>query len=107
MNLNRITTLLEPVLYAPSPHQDDRPENTVIDMIVIHNISLPPGEFGTGAVEDFFCGKLDFSKHPYYSGIAELKVSAHLFIDRSRNAFFIKKRLAILAIMPRIQFGFS
>lgn len=50
---------------------------------MIHNISLPPGEFGTGCVNDFFCNQLDSSRHPYFASIAELKVSAHLFIART------------------------
>jgi len=83
MKVDRVSSLLTPARYAPSPHCDDRPENTTIDMIVIHNISLPPGEFDTGAVEKFFCGKLDFSQHPYYETIKDLKVSPHLFIDRT------------------------
>lgn len=65
-----------------SPNFNQRPENTVIDLLVIHNISLPPGEFGGGYVQQFFQNKLDASLHPYFSTIAELKVSAHLFIER-------------------------
>jgi AmpD protein len=71
------------VLHRSSPHCDARPEGTVIDMIVVHGISLPPGEFGTDAVETFFCGHLDAPAHPYYSGISHLKVSSHLFIKRT------------------------
>jgi AmpD protein len=52
-------------------------------MIVIHGISLPPGEFGSNAVEAFFCGHLDTTTHSYYSDIAHLKVSSHLFIKRT------------------------
>lgn len=65
-----------------SPNFNQRPEDTAIDLLVIHNISLPPGEFGGGYVQDFFQNKLDASLHPYFSIIAELKVSAHLFIER-------------------------
>lgn len=83
MKIDRVTSLLNPVRYEPSAHCDERPENTTIDMIVIHNISLPPGEFGTGAIEKFFCGQLDFSQHPYYATIADLRVSSHLLIDRT------------------------
>jgi len=82
MKINAHTGLLEPVHYLASSHCDVRPEHTVIDMIVVHNISLPPGEFGTGAVEKFFCGTLDFSLHEYYASIAHLRVSSHLFISR-------------------------
>lgn len=75
--------LLEPAQQLTSPHCDERPIGTPIDAIIIHNISLPPGEFGTGAIEQFFCGKLDSSAHPYFDSIKELKVSAHLVIKRS------------------------
>jgi AmpD protein len=74
--------LLEGVRYLPSEHYDARPDNMQIDMIVIHGISLPPGQFGTGAVEQFFCGKLDFKDHPYYETISHLRVSSHLLINR-------------------------
>lgn len=82
MIINVKTGLLEDVIFLPTTHCDARPEDTPIDMIVIHSISLPPNEFGTGCVEKFFCGDLDFSQHPYFAGIANLKVSAHLFINR-------------------------
>lgn len=65
-----------------SPNFNQRPENTAIDLLVIHNISLPPGEFGGGYVQQFFQNRLDASLHPYFATIAELKVSAHLFIER-------------------------
>jgi AmpD protein len=77
------TGLLTTAVYKPSSHCDERPEDTTIDMIVIHCISLPPEQFGTGDVEDFFCGKLDFASHSAYAAIAHLKVSAHLFIKRT------------------------
>lgn len=64
------------------PYYDDRPADACIDMIVIHGISLPPGQFGANYIEDFFCGKLDLSAHEYFSQIANLKVSAHLLINR-------------------------
>ncbi|MDR7090748.1 MULTISPECIES: 1,6-anhydro-N-acetylmuramyl-L-alanine amidase AmpD [Cellvibrio] len=67
---------------CPSPNFNFRPENTDISLLVIHNISLPPGEFGGGYVQKFFQNTLDASLHPYFSTIAELKVSAHLFIER-------------------------
>jgi len=67
---------------CPSPNANQRPSGQVIDLLVIHNISLPPGKFGTGCVQDFFSNRLDISKDPYFQTIAELKVSAHLFIER-------------------------
>lgn len=85
--INVKTHLLEPVIFRPSSHYDDRPENEQINMIVIHNISLPPGEFGTEAVEQFFCGQLNANAHPFFSEIAELKVAAHLFIRRNGETF--------------------
>jgi N-acetyl-anhydromuramoyl-L-alanine amidase len=83
LTLNTVSGLLDPVFYCPSPHHDARPEGQAIDMIVVHNISLPPGEFGSIAIEDFFSGQLDTSSHPYFASIAHLKVSAHLLIKRS------------------------
>lgn len=74
--------LLDPVIYCASPYCDERPQANNIDLIVIHGISLPPGQFGNQAIEAFFCGKLDFSQHAYYPSIAHLKVSAHLLIKR-------------------------
>lgn len=75
--------LLHPVTYCPSPHWNERPPDTDIDLIVIHGISLPPREFGTDAVEAFFCGTLDVRQHPFYASIADLRVSSHLFIKRT------------------------
>jgi AmpD protein len=74
--------LLREALYLPSPHRNARPSAMAIDVVVVHGISLPPAEFGTGAVERFFCGKLDHTEHAYFDTIKELKVSAHLFISR-------------------------
>lgn len=68
--------------FCPSPNFNVRPENSEIDLLIIHNISLPPGEFGGGYVQQFFQNKLDSCQHPYFETIAELKVSAHLFIER-------------------------
>ena len=65
-----------------SPNQDHRPDDATIDLIVIHAISLPPGEFCTAYVEALFCNQLNAGDHPYFAGIAELRVSAHLLIDR-------------------------
>lgn len=66
----------------PSPHQDARPEGATIDLLVIHNISLPPGEFGGPYIEQLFTGCLDPAQHPYFAGICGLEVSAHLLIRR-------------------------
>lgn len=68
---------------CPSPNINERPEQTHINLLVVHNISLPPGEFGGGHVQAFFQNKLDIDAHPYFATIAGLRVSAHLFIDRA------------------------
>ena len=66
----------------PSPHFDQRPDPTDIDLLIIHYISLPPEQFGGGFIEDFFQGKLDKNAHPYFEEIGDLRVSAHCLIDR-------------------------
>lgn len=67
----------------PSPNCDDRPADVAIDLLVIHAISLPPGEFGGGAIEALFLNQLNPVQHPYYSGIAGLRVSAHFLVRRN------------------------
>ena len=64
-----------------SPNCSSR-EKGEISLLVIHNISLPPGKFGGGHVEEFFQNILDPQAHPYFDEIKELKVSSHLFIER-------------------------
>lgn len=65
-----------------SPNCDERPAQAGMDLLVIHNISLPPGEFGGPGVEQLFTNRLDPGAHPYYAGIHMLRVSAHFFIRR-------------------------
>ena len=69
-----------------SPNFGERPPGAEIDLLVIHNISLPPGEFGGPWVEQLFCGRLDPGIHPYFAAIADNPVSAHLFIRRDGEA---------------------
>lgn len=66
---------------CPSPNFNARPEGE-ISLLVIHNISLPPGQFGTGRVQQFFQNRLPVAEHPYFAGIAQLTVSAHFLIER-------------------------
>jgi len=70
-----------------SPNQDKRPENAQVDLVVIHHISLPPGEFSNQTsrqhIVDFFLNKLDPNAHPYFAEIADQKVSSHFLITRS------------------------
>ena len=67
----------------PSPNYNQRPENTEIQLIVIHNISLPPSQFGGGYIEQFFQNQLDWSVHPYFQSIEGMQVSTHLLILRT------------------------
>lgn len=66
----------------PSPNCDARPDGVGVDLLVIHNISLPPGEFGGRWIQDLFTNRLDPSAHPYFAEIADLRVSAHLLLCR-------------------------
>jgi N-acetyl-anhydromuramoyl-L-alanine amidase len=65
-----------------SPNCNDRPAQTVVDLLVIHNISLPPRQYGGGGVEALFTNCLDPAEHSFYADIAQLRVSAHFFIRR-------------------------
>lgn len=65
-----------------SPNFNGRPPAALVDLLVIHNISLPPGQFGSGCVEAFFCNQLDHDSHPYFNEIRGMEVSAHLLITR-------------------------
>ena len=67
---------------SPSPNQDARPPNTQISLLVIHGISLPPGQFGGGYVESLFCNTLDHSRHPDFEPLRGLRLSAHFLIGR-------------------------
>ena len=65
-----------------SVNHDDRPEGMPIDLVGVHSISLPPGEYGGDAIERFFSNELPADEHPYFAGIHELCVSAHVLIKR-------------------------
>ncbi len=71
------------VAWKRSPNFDDRPDKNDISLLVIHNISLPPGEFGGCFVDDLFQNQLECHAHPYFKRLEGLKVSSHLLIDRS------------------------
>ena len=70
------------VRWCPSPNFGPRPDGSSISLLVVHNISLPPEQFGGPHIENFFCNCLDTAVHPYFETIAELKVSAHALIRR-------------------------
>jgi len=65
-----------------SPNQDERPDGEGVNLLVIHNISLPPGKFGGDAIIQFFTNRLDFDADPYYEGLRGLKVAPHFLIRR-------------------------
>ena len=65
-----------------SPNVDARPDGCAVTLLVIHNISLPGGQFGTPHVSDLFTGRVDYNAHPSFSDLRGLKVSSHFFIRR-------------------------
>ena len=67
---------------VPSPHHNERAAPDDISLLVVHGISLPPGEFGGPFIDDLFMGRLDPDAHPYFAGIHQLRVSAHCLIRR-------------------------
>jgi AmpD protein len=73
---------LDTAVRRPSPNCNGRPDPDDISLLVIHNISLPPGEYGTGCVQQFFCNELDCDSHPWFEAIRGVEVSAHLLIER-------------------------
>lgn len=83
MQVDPATGLLNAVRYLPSPNGDDRPLGPAIDLIVIHGISLPPGEFGGPWIDALFANTLDSAAHPYFQTLIGLRVSAHLLIRRN------------------------
>ncbi|HEX2668646.1 MAG TPA: 1,6-anhydro-N-acetylmuramyl-L-alanine amidase AmpD [Gammaproteobacteria bacterium] len=77
-----VTGLLSGTAYRPSPHCDARPAGMAVDLLVIHGISLPPGEFGGPWIEQLFLGQLPPDAHSYFKDIAGLRVASHLLIRR-------------------------
>jgi len=73
---------LDQVRRVDSPNFDARPPSSAVELIVIHNISLPPGSYGNGHIEQLFTNKLNFSADPFFAQIVGARVSAHLLIDR-------------------------
>lgn len=81
-DIDKSTSLLLDSLYVPSPNCDERPDQEDISLIVVHNISLPPGKFGGHHIEQFFTNRLDVTEHPFFETIADKRVSAHVLIRR-------------------------
>jgi AmpD protein len=71
-----------PARRCPSPNFGPRPAGTAVTLVVVHSISLPPGEYGGDDVERLFTNRLDASAHPFYAGLRGLEVSAHFFVRR-------------------------
>ena len=65
-----------------SPNYDDRPEGCEVSLIIVHGISLPPGEYGGGWIDDFFTNQLNADAHPYFAEIRDVRVSSHFLICR-------------------------
>lgn len=82
MRVDAGSGLADGARFVPSPNRNPRPPQTSVEALIVHCISLPPGEFGGDAVEKFFCNRLDAGGHPYYRAIAGMKVSAHFFLRR-------------------------
>ncbi|MDI9347299.1 MAG: 1,6-anhydro-N-acetylmuramyl-L-alanine amidase AmpD [Methylacidiphilales bacterium] len=78
---------VSPSTCIPSPNYDSRTQDTIINCIIIHAISLPPKNTETKWVIDFFTNQLDPSKHPYFETMHHLKVSSHFLIDPAGNLF--------------------
>lgn len=74
--------LIHPALQCPSPNQDSRPGTADPCLIILHGISLPPGEYGGPYIEQLFTNTLNKDEHPYFAEIHQLKVSAHLLVRR-------------------------
>ncbi|HEY8097699.1 MAG TPA: 1,6-anhydro-N-acetylmuramyl-L-alanine amidase AmpD [Methylobacter sp.] len=78
INQHRLTGIPQ----TPSQNFDERPDPEDISLLVIHCISLPPGEFSNDYIAQLFCNRLDPDEHPYFKEIYQLKVSAHLLLKR-------------------------
>jgi AmpD protein len=81
-SIDPATGLLRGARQVLSPHCDGRPASMLPELIVVHGISLPPGEFGGPWIEQLFAGNLSCDAHPYFASVAPLRVSAHLLIRR-------------------------
>jgi len=82
MKIETSTGLLSGARQVASPNFDPRPSGIEVDTLVVHAISMPPGEYGGSDIEHLFCNQLDLGCHPFYPGLDGLTVSAHLLIRR-------------------------
>ncbi len=86
MIIDPTTGWLQGVRQVPSPNSDERPAGSKLELIVVHGISLPPGQFNNGWIERFFCNDLPPDADPYFATICALEVSAHVLIGRGGEA---------------------
>ncbi|MGB1011010.1 MAG: 1,6-anhydro-N-acetylmuramyl-L-alanine amidase AmpD [Thiolinea sp.] len=82
MSIDLTTGLMSEARQCPSPNFDGRPGREAPSLIVIHNISLPPGEFGGQAIDQLFTNCLDPNEHDFFADICHLRVASHLLIRR-------------------------
>ena len=82
MIIDERTGWIDGVRRIESPNHDERPAGAELGLIVVHGISLPPGEFGSGWIDRFFCNDLPAEVHPYFASICNVTVSAHVLIAR-------------------------
>ena len=82
MKLDRANGLMAGARQVLSPNADDRPAGAEVEILIVHAISLPPGQYGGPGVEQLFCNCLPAGEHPFYRAIADLRVSSHFFIRR-------------------------
>jgi AmpD protein len=80
--IDTATGLVSPCQQVPSPNHDERPPGVSAELIVVHGISLPPGEFGGPWIDRLFTNTLPADAHPYFAGVAQARVSAHLLVRR-------------------------
>jgi N-acetyl-anhydromuramoyl-L-alanine amidase len=83
VQINTQTGWLSTAKQVLSPNCDQRPGGATLDLIVVHGISLPPGEFSHTYIDDFFANQLAADAHPYFASIVDKRVSAHLLITRT------------------------
>ena len=82
MQIDSSTGLIVAARQVASPNFDARPDGVVVDLIVVHGISLPPNEFGGAWIEALFMNQLPWDTHPYFKSIEGLKASSHVLIRR-------------------------
>ncbi|MGM0594634.1 MAG: 1,6-anhydro-N-acetylmuramyl-L-alanine amidase AmpD [Pseudomonadota bacterium] len=82
LQVDPTTGLLAEARQLPSPNCDERPEGSEPELIVVHNISLPPGQFGGPWIDALFTNRLDPNAHPFFTEIHQMRVSSHLLIRR-------------------------